>query len=49
MENAIGNVTDAGDTKIVRIGRLKPYPDPSLWKNFDFDPGRILDQYLYQY
>lgn len=49
MENAIGNVTDAGDTKIVRIGRLKPYPDPSLWTNFDFDPGRILDQYLYQY
>ena len=49
MENAIGNVTDAGGTKIVRIGRLKPYPDPGLWSNFDFDPGRILDQYIYQY
>ena len=49
MENAIGNVTDAGDTKIVRIGRLKPYPDLGLWSSFDFDPGRILDQYIYQY
>jgi hypothetical protein len=49
MDGAIGNVTDAGDSKIVRIGRLRPYPDPSIWSNFDFDPGRILDQYIYQY
>ena len=49
MDGAIGNVMDAGDSKIVRIGRLKPYPDPGLWSNFDYDPGRILDQYIYQY
>lgn len=49
MDNAIGTVTDPGDSKIVRIGRLKPYPDPGLWSSFDFDPGRILDQYIYQY
>ena len=49
MDGAIGNVTDAGDSKIVRIGRLRPYPDPSIWSSFDFDPGHILDQYIYQY